>query len=107
MEIFTPDEHDTEAGYTVITAANYDEAFAGISEIDFDLFFIDIILGITTGFYYVFSATGGDLYNSRLWVERNASKIFDSPQANLFRLCKTGKSGRAFENMALPRDKLQ
>jgi two-component system response regulator HydG len=39
----------TEAGYTVITAGSYKEALARISEINFDLIFIDIILGVRSG----------------------------------------------------------
>jgi two-component system response regulator HydG len=39
----------TEAGYTAITAGSYEEALARISEIDFDLIFIDIILGGRSG----------------------------------------------------------
>ncbi len=39
----------TEAGYTVMTAGSYEEALARIDETDFDLIFIDIILGGKSG----------------------------------------------------------
>jgi len=39
----------TEAGYEAITAGSYEEALARISGIDFDLIFIDIILGGRSG----------------------------------------------------------
>ncbi len=39
----------TEAGYTAITAGSYEEALARINSIDFDLIFIDIILGGGSG----------------------------------------------------------
>ncbi len=39
----------TEAGYTAITAGSYEEALARINGIDFDLIFIDIILGGRNG----------------------------------------------------------
>jgi two-component system, NtrC family, response regulator HydG len=39
----------TEAGYEVATAGNYDEALSVLEKMDFDLFFIDIIMDGKTG----------------------------------------------------------
>ena len=46
---FTFENFLTEAGYDVATASHYDQALERLKDHDFDLLFVDIVMGGKTG----------------------------------------------------------